>query len=189
MRSSVSGRRPTNIHSANSSLEKTIKFHSGPIDQRSLSSLPSAVLKSKIVAVLTSMGLDITQNSDIFKLDVVKHPTSTLSSGVASIKNKKRRRKFGYAVTSFPLAMIEKIRYVGIFGLQYNRGFDGSAGIHAPPQHAAAAVEEDIAFTVSIRRIKNLDGLYTVNLRRVRGNIWEFKTLYGEIITLLQETN
>ncbi|KAG1144768.1 hypothetical protein G6F37_002754 [Rhizopus arrhizus] len=44
---------------------------------------------------------------------------------------------------------------------------------------------EEVQFTVELSKIENLPGLYVVDIRRVRGNIWAYKFLYHTLLNLL----
>ncbi|KAF9993996.1 hypothetical protein BGZ79_001280 [Entomortierella chlamydospora] len=44
---------------------------------------------------------------------------------------------------------------------------------------------EEIRFSIELCRIKNLDGLYSVDIRRVRGNLWAYKFLYHAVLNTL----
>lgn len=44
---------------------------------------------------------------------------------------------------------------------------------------------EEVRFSVEICRIKNLPGLYIVDMRRLRGNVWAYKFLYRSLLDTL----
>lgn len=41
---------------------------------------------------------------------------------------------------------------------------------------------DEIRFSVELTRIKNLPGLYSVDIKRLRGNVWTYKFLYETVI-------
>jgi protein-serine/threonine kinase len=43
-------------------------------------------------------------------------------------------------------------------------------------------VGDEVKFTVEICRIKNLPGLYSLDIKRLRGNVWSFKFIYQTVI-------
>ncbi|KAJ3033664.1 hypothetical protein HDV00_005985 [Rhizophlyctis rosea] len=43
-------------------------------------------------------------------------------------------------------------------------------------------VSEEIRFTVEVQKIKNLPGLYVVEFKRLRGDIWMFKRVYMDVV-------
>ncbi|CAO3683216.1 unnamed protein product [Rhizopus stolonifer] len=44
---------------------------------------------------------------------------------------------------------------------------------------------EEVQFSVELSKIENLPGLYVVDIRRIRGNIWAYKFLYHTLLNLL----
>lgn len=44
---------------------------------------------------------------------------------------------------------------------------------------------DEIQFTVELSKIENLPGLYVVDIRRTKGNIWAFKFLYHTLLQLM----
>lgn len=41
---------------------------------------------------------------------------------------------------------------------------------------------DEIRFSVEITRIRNLPGLYSLDIKRLRGNVWSFKFVYQTIL-------
>ncbi|KAG0020480.1 hypothetical protein BGZ82_011583, partial [Podila clonocystis] len=44
---------------------------------------------------------------------------------------------------------------------------------------------EEIRFSIELCRIKNLHGLYSVDIRRMKGNLWTYKFLYHAVLNTL----
>ena len=44
---------------------------------------------------------------------------------------------------------------------------------------------DEVPFSVELCKIKNLPGLYIVDIRRMRGNVWSYKYLYHVILDTL----
>ena len=92
--------------------------------------------------------------------------------------------------TSMVSGFLERIKYVGQFGIHYNRGFTGSSPTPASQQNSQQSRKkaslEPIKMYVMIHRIKNLDGLLTVDVKRRQGDIWEFKRMYEDLIVRLK---
>ena len=86
------------------------------------------------------------------------------------------------------MGIFERIRYVNQFGLQYNRGYTGT-DLPIPPAFRKEGHQlEPIKMYVMIHRIRNLQGLLTVDVKRTRGDIWEFKKVYEDLIQRLNLT-
>jgi hypothetical protein len=145
-----------------------LKAHSGPIDQRALTSLPADILLERVFKILKLMDLEITATADPFKLVVERIPT-------LGHKTSQSTTKSGKSVSFF-----QKLRYISTFGFQYNRGYDGSM---VPPP--TPTTQSYMKFHVMIHRIKHLKGLVIVDLKRIKGDIWEFKRIYHDIIVKL----
>ncbi|KAJ3323674.1 hypothetical protein HDV06_001404 [Boothiomyces sp. JEL0866] len=152
------------------SVVENLKFHSGPIDQRTLSKMHPDDIKEKIIKVLAKMQLRFRETPDIYKIKVKKpadHP-----------KNESKG-KLANSLMSFPAIMIQNLIYMGRFGLQFNHGYDGKP---VPERAGNEDLDGELKFTVAIHRLKNLDGLFTVDLKRYDGDIWEFKRLYRDFV-------
>jgi hypothetical protein len=145
-----------------------LKAHSGPIDQRALTSLPADVLMERVIKILQMMDLEVTTTTDPFKLVAERIPT-------LGHKTSQSTTKSGKSVSFF-----QKLRYISTFGFQYNRGYDGSM---VPPP--TPTTHSYMKFHVMIHRIKHLKGLVIVDLKRIKGDIWEFKRIYHDIIVKL----
>ncbi|KAJ3323675.1 hypothetical protein HDV06_001405 [Boothiomyces sp. JEL0866] len=152
---------------------RSIKYHSGPIDQRALSTLPPSRLLTLVMQTLKQMNLDVAMTDNPYKLSVLKH---------ADVHEPKK--KSGSPFTN----MMLKLRYIRQFGLQYNRGFDGTSTLPPILNQNRKEVTTDLKFYVMVHRIKNLEGLLIVDLKRTSGDIWEFKRLYHSIIAKLDLT-
>ncbi|KAI7868304.1 hypothetical protein BDF14DRAFT_1795207 [Spinellus fusiger] len=44
---------------------------------------------------------------------------------------------------------------------------------------------DEVRFTVEVCRFRNLPHLYSVDIRRLRGNVWTYKFLYHKLLELL----
>lgn len=169
----------------------SLKFHHGPIDQRALSNAPPQKLIEKIEVVLKEMKFEVTKTTERFKVKIIWDPKGQSNSKpVSGITNretstrfeKKRRQKIGSALATFPLEVVNRIKYMGIFGMQYNLGFDGKQQ-QVPKKETV--IDQPIKMYLTLHRIHNLEGLVVVNMKRSSGDIWEFKRKYQQVITKL----
>ncbi|KAF9091450.1 hypothetical protein BGX23_005167 [Mortierella sp. AD031] len=67
---------------------------------------------------------------------------------------------------------------------------DGTVGeivMAIEPLYGEEAIDsgEEIRFSIELCRMKNLHGLYSVDIRRVKGNRWAYKFLYHAILNML----
>jgi hypothetical protein len=155
-----------------------LKYHSGPIDRRALTTNgPNQTLK-RLIGKLQEMGFGLFFDPyDPFKIKAVQVKRA---DGSAVKKSGKK--------TSAVLGIFERIRYVGQFGLQYNRGYTGTNFPPPPSYQKQRQHLEPIKMYVMVHQIKNLEGLLTVDVKRTRGDIWEFKRVYEELIQKLNLT-
>ncbi|KAJ3301523.1 hypothetical protein HDV03_000699 [Kappamyces sp. JEL0829] len=195
------GSETPSMASNTSQMSKTLGVHSGPIDQRAISVMRPHNLIEKICQVLNEMDLDFSFSDDPYKLVVVKSEQSSdedesgeiirdslelarrdsrLSrTSRVSARSLAKKSGLGASISS----LFQKIKYISTFGLQYNRGYDGTSVI--PPARPDEPVNTFVKFHVVISRIRNINGVYIVDLKRHKGDIWEFKRIYNEIILRL----
>ena len=153
-----------------------LKFHNGPIDQRALSSKNPWILLSDLAQDLMKRGMRVGFTNHSARIKVWRPGVSEGSS-----RTPERQESFSGSFTAFPVSLMKRIKYWATFGPSYNSGFDGSEGYkYAKP--STKDNEEDVRFYIEIQRIKNLPGLYVVEFKRIKGNIWAFKKLYHELI-------
>ncbi|KAG0362916.1 hypothetical protein BGZ54_008428 [Gamsiella multidivaricata] len=59
--------------------------------------------------------------------------------------------------------------------------------IPTEPLYGEEAIDsgEEIRFSIELCRIKNLHGLYSVDIRRMKGNLWAYKFLYHAVLNTL----
>ena len=158
------------LTSVTNSQRNQLKFHKGPIDSRSISTLSPAILAARIKKVTASMGLVLVDSEkEPFKFTATR--TRWTNDPEKSILS---------AVARYPKELCQQLRYFGKFGRQFNYGFDGSSVVvRESPQ---LNPDESLKTSIFIRRIRNLDGLVTVGVKRIRGNIWDFKRVYQRFI-------
>ncbi|KAK5665745.1 hypothetical protein QVD99_007383 [Batrachochytrium dendrobatidis] len=117
-----------------------------------------------------------------------KHGTSN-SNGSGSAA------RIANVIASFPMSLVRRFRYLAQFGPRYDKGFDGHtqpdsippAGLPSISSKSTSTADDigEVRFYISLHRIKNLPGLAVVDFKRLRGDIWQFKRLYNEIIPRL----
>ena len=44
---------------------------------------------------------------------------------------------------------------------------------------------EEVRFSIELCRIRNLSGIYSVDIRRMKGNLWAYKFLYHAVLNTL----
>jgi len=185
-----------------------LRYHSGAIDQRALTSKPPIDLLADIIIMLRENGLYVRQSgseSTSFKLKVVR-PASLLinptkeavfgrpevvgSEGLTLSRNSIPSASSGgfmKNLSSFPMSFVKRIKYRAKYGSSWNKGFDGKESSElsqsvAPSEAPTEPEHGEIKFYIEIQKIRNLDGLYVVEFKRRQGDIWEFKRMYGDLV-------
>ncbi|KAK3842111.1 MAG: hypothetical protein J3R72DRAFT_356628, partial [Linnemannia gamsii] len=131
-----------------------LKVHSGAVELSSLSSRHPAEIMFDIKMVVLRLGIEIRSDSD-FKIKCVRRKRKTSGNSGASGSNS---------------------------GVGANAGGGvGSGSVNGGAGHAIDSGEE-IRFSIELCRMKNLRGLYSVDIRRVKGNRWAYKFLYHAIL-------
>ncbi|KAF8935599.1 hypothetical protein BGZ58_004920 [Dissophora ornata] len=68
-------------------------------------------------------------------------------------------------------------------------GIDNNAHFSVPmePLYGEDSIDsgDEIRFSIELCRIKNLHGLYSVDIRRMKGNLWTYKFLYHAVLNTL----
>lgn len=124
------------------SVNHKLSTHFGPMDQRAISMLSPSILLSKVEEALEDMNLQFSfSHQSPFKL-------------VATQSFKRREVKQGKLKTSIS-SFFTRLRYISLFGLQYNKGYDGSGY-----KKAGAPLDFYVKFSVVVHRIRNIEGVF-----------------------------
>ena len=149
-----------------------LNFHSGPLDSRSISTLPPKTLGERIELVLGEMNYYIKSKNESFKFTVV------LNEGVYE------KTSILTTVAKYPKELYQQLLYLRKFGRLFNYGYDGSSIVIRDSSNSK--VDKFLKMNISLERVKNLEGLVTVSVKRVHGNIWDFKRFYQQFIKRMQ---
>ncbi|KAJ1559280.1 hypothetical protein HK096_001096 [Nowakowskiella sp. JEL0078] len=251
-----------------------LKYHTGPLDKRALTSKPPGVFITEIQNILEDMGMEVTRDDESeFRLTVIRprwnphtefdHSISTSineadetnvssnaeirGNGILGLLNNRRisvtdenahpsqmarpsvdsrrsrsasrkpsgkRPKIGEILASLPQSFVKRITHMARYGRSWNKGFDGAEpefigipGLEGPsedvsrhrnsfawtrnnqPSKITTMYEDDrgaeVRYVVEIHKIRNLSGLFVVDFKRTKGDIWAFKRIYQEALPKL----
>ncbi|KAI7882804.1 kinase-like domain-containing protein [Mucor mucedo] len=152
--------------------DSKLRLHRGAVDQDALTSkAPNEVLLT-IKESLQSMGIEMKRTND-FKLKCIRPMRKR-----APVTTKRTRKisavpfKLFFTSSTIPTSTTTKestvvVEREVIYGEQ---GIDNG---------------EEVQFSVELSKIENLPGLYVVDIKRTRGNIWAFKFLYHTLLDRL----
>jgi hypothetical protein len=160
-----------------------------------ISSKDPFVLLEDVQSVLVQLGYDVQPDRDYpFRLRISKTiPEKDCNPHSSLLKR----------ITTLPKFLMERIRY----GRSWNKGYDGMGDFYPCEEnsfhgqytlyddHPSSPLEspyptfrkasKELKFNVEIQMIKHLKGLYVVEFKRRKGNVWAFKALYQETILKL----
>lgn len=139
-----------------------MRVHHGAVDQEALTSRAPAVIMSEVKIALKSLGLDYKRDGNEYKLRCAR-PKKPVSVAVVS-----------------PTPSQNGIRHL--------------LRRPAVPSHDETTIYGDpsvdpgqeVRFSVELCKIKNLPGLYIVDMRRLRGNVWTYKFIYRTLMDTLK---
>ncbi|KAI7887427.1 Pkinase-domain-containing protein [Lichtheimia hyalospora FSU 10163] len=169
-----------------------LRTHHGAVDQEALTSGSPMDVLVEVKQVLLSMGIEVKKDGD-YKLKCTrqrrKRPNSIIAasssnnpscnesttSSVSNTRSDKKRRMS----TSAPFRKL--LRRNG-HGDESSSVFQQGETVYGDP---VVDPGEEVRFSVELCKIKNLPGLYIVDIRRMRGNVWAYKFLYHTLLDTL----
>lgn len=191
-----------------SAADYRLKVHNGVIDQQALTSRPPFEVLVEIKQCLTNMGLIVKTEGD-YKLKCVRNKRKTkvnknteteyrrkMSSGNtlrsllrrASAQNPSRESIHSIHRTSSEEEPPNAMSSISSIPEQPTTIYPGNSDpLHIEPMYGDPATDpgEEVRFNVEICRLKNLPGIYIVDINRLRGNVWAYKFLYQKLLDLL----
>ncbi|KAI9487610.1 MAG: kinase-like domain-containing protein [Benjaminiella poitrasii] len=154
-----------------------LRIHHGAVDQEALTSRAPVQVFAEVKEALTSLGLDFKRDGSEYKLKCTrpKQPGQ---------RNTSRHRKVsttaiaGVSPHQTPFRMLLR-RTSG----QPTSSNDKTKSLYGDPNVDPG---DEVRFSVELCKIKNLPGLYIVDMRRLRGNVWAYKFIYRALLDTLK---
>jgi hypothetical protein len=150
-----------------------LRLHRGAVDQDALTSrAPNEVLLT-IKESLSMMGIDMKRCHD-FKIKCVRPARQHAQTQHQQQQHRARTSKPAFKLffpVSTKTAATATTKTTKTKNVIY-----GEQGIDPG---------DEVQFSVELSKIENLPGLYVVDIKRTRGNIWAFKFLYHNLLDLL----
>ncbi|KAI9313147.1 hypothetical protein BX666DRAFT_1980059 [Dichotomocladium elegans] len=177
--------------------DSKLRTYGGAVDPNALTSRSPQEMIVEVKQVLISIGIDVKDDGE-YKLKCTRrkrrlHNISAPSPST-STSTSTRRPMTG------PTADNKKRRMMSTTGPRFRNLLRRSSNIasneqqqHQVPTAAKTAIYgdpavdpgEEVRFSIEMCKIKNLPGLYIVDIRRMRGNVWSYKFLYHAVLTAL----
>ncbi|KAG0786628.1 hypothetical protein G6F57_008474 [Rhizopus arrhizus] len=143
-----------------------LRTHHGAVDQEALTSRPPTQVFMEVKQTLKSMGLEFKRDGGEYKLKCVRpkrvqpqHPPN------ANLRMLLRRSSNTLQPERTTPAFTEKSTIYG---------------------ESSVDPGDEVRFSIELCKIKNLPGLYIVDMRRMRGNVWAYKYLYRTLMDALK---
>lgn len=158
------------------STDLKLRTHHGAVDQEALTSRPPAVVFQQVKQTLKSLGLEFKRDGGEFKLKCARHKKPVQSS-------KTIQHPHG---NNTPFRMLLR-RSSQATATTNSTATTTTSSSNEATIYGDASVDpgDEVRFSVELCRIKNLPGLYIVDMRRMRGNVWAYKFIYRTLLDTL----
>ncbi|KAK4516702.1 uncharacterized protein ATC70_011680 [Mucor velutinosus] len=177
-------------------VDPKLRTHHGAVDQEALTSRPPAQVFAEVKAALKASGLECKRDGGEYKLKCSrpKRPAEKRnmnshhyhqngsSSGNPPFRMLLRRSSAHQSTVS---ATTTTTTHTTIKSSESGSSDSNTkpATIYGDPNVDPG---EEVRFSVELCKIKNLPGLYIVDMRRMRGNVWAYKFIYRTLLDTLK---
>lgn len=178
-----------------------LRTHHGAVDHEALTSRSPNEVFLEIKQTLLAMGIDVKDDGE-YKLKCVRRkrvvvPVSSSSSSTTSPKKQQPNNNAGQnnmhvdpKKRKTSANNTQKIRMLLRRGSSMNNNVamdEEGEEKKNPILYGDPVVDpgEEVRFSMELCKIKNLPGLYIVDIRRMRGNVWSYKYLYHAVLGAL----
>ena len=167
-----------------------LRTYHGAVDQNALTSASPPQLVMEMKHVLIAIGIDVKQDGE-YKLKCVRRQrqqsisddtTPSATTKPNPNDTKKRRLSNAQNATTTRLRMLLRRHGTPDIPVYNNHDAAASAILYGDP---VVDPGEEVRFSMEVCKIKNLPGLYIVDIRRMRGNVWSYKFLYHAVLGAL----
>lgn len=187
--SSSSNNDNSEFSDATTTIDPKLRTHHGAVDQEALTSRPPAQVFAEVKAALKALGLECKRDGGEYKLKCSRpkrpaekrnmnnhHYHQNGSSGGNPPFRMLLRRASAHQSTVSTSTTNSTIK-------SGDSGNNKPATIYGDPNVDPG---EEVRFSVELCKIKNLPGLYIVDMRRMRGNVWAYKFIYRTLLDTLK---
>lgn len=185
--------RQVSIMEVASEMEKRLSAHVGTVDPAALTTRHPDDVFAEILDVLHRMGIAVRRTRGELVVECLRPKRlNALERLFASRRQEQARQKWvkGGAPAPPRVSDVERgVHRLSLSGLPAShtaQSLDAFAVPSTAPEYGSAASSDgghEVRFAVGITRIPRLQGLYSVDIRRLKGNAWSYKFVYD---TLLQ---
>ncbi|KAJ1553662.1 hypothetical protein HK096_006956 [Nowakowskiella sp. JEL0078] len=165
-----------------------------------------------ILGLLNNRRISVA-DENIHATQTVRPSVDSRRSRSTSRKPSGKRPKIAVILASLPQSFVKRITHMARYGRSWNKGYDGTEpefigipGLESPSEETSrqrnsfawtrhnqpkitTMYEDDrgaeVRYVVEIHKIRNLSGLFVVDFKRTKGDIWAFKRIYQEALPKL----
>ncbi|KAI8637178.1 hypothetical protein BD408DRAFT_396177 [Parasitella parasitica] len=188
---------------ADAVVDPKLRTHHGAVDQEALTSRPPAQVFAQVKVALKSLGLECKRDGSEYKLKCSrpKRPTEKRVTSHYSLPHQNG------AGGNPPFRMLLRRTSAQQSTLSATTIATSTTNSTATSTTTTASASkkndektlnptiygdpnvdpgEEVRFSVELCKIKNLPGLYIVDMRRMRGNVWAYKFIYRTLLDTLK---
>ena len=184
--------RQVSIMEVASEMEKRLSAHVGTVDPAALTTRHPDDVFAEILDVLHRMGIAVRRTRGELVVECLRPKRlNALERLFASRRQEQARQKWVRGGAPAPRVSdvergVHRLSLSGLPASHTAQSLDAFAVPSTAPEYGSAASSDgghEVRFAVGITRIPRLQGLYSVDIRRLKGNAWSYKFVYD---TLLQ---
>ena len=184
--------RQVSIMEVASEMEKRLSAHVGTVDPAALTTRHPDEVFAEILDVLHRMGIAVRRTRGELVVECLRPKRlNALERLFASRRQEQARQKWVKGGAPAPRVSdvergVHRLSLSGLPASHTAQSLDTFAVPSTAPEYGSAASSDgghEVRFAVGITRIPRLQGLYSVDIRRLKGNAWSYKFVYD---TLLQ---
>lgn len=184
--------RQVSIMEVASEMEKRLSAHVGTVDPAALTTRHPDDVFAEILDVLHRMGIAVRRTRGELVVECLRPKRlNALERLFASRRQEQARQKWVKGGAPAPRVSdvergVHRLSLSGLPASHTAQSLDTFAVPSTAPEYGSAASSDgghEVRFAVGITRIPRLQGLYSVDIRRLKGNAWSYKFVYD---TLLQ---
>mgnify|MGYP001759617415 FL=1 len=173
---------------ARTAVEKRLSVHNGAVDQSALTTRMPDELFMELLQLLQRLGVAVRPSRAEFRVECMRpRRLNALERLFSSHRHETSRRRWSRGGKHAPSAEVEQ-------GLQRmslsvsSQSLEAFTASNVPPLYGDSAVDggHEVRFSVEIARLVRLQGLYSVDIRRIKGNPHSFKFLYDTVLEHLE---
>ena len=192
--------RPSSASNTNGSelsdsiVDLKLRTHHGAVDQEALTSRPPTQVFAEVKAALKALGLECKRDGSEYKLKCSrpKRPAEKRVNNSNNYQNGNPpfrmllRRSSAHQSTVSAATSTTATTTTTTTTTSTITKTDGK--VANPTIYGDPNVDpgEEVRFSVELCKIKNLPGLYIVDMRRMRGNVWAYKFIYRTLLDTLK---